>query len=167
MLVKCRYCGNKVDRKEAYKVVVGGQNAYYCNEKEYLLKNKNKFAKDKVYRLINEIFGYEVKSIIYKEINEIRKTFSYEDISSYLESSFDYLHGIMCEKDFQSEYGKVRYFSAILKNNLPMFIYDNEMKVLKEAAQHEVNVDMPEMIYHRKKKRKPLIEIEQEAGDEL
>ena len=168
MLVKCRCCGNKIDRKEAYKVVVGGQNAYYCNEREYLQKNKNKIDKNKTYNLINQIFGYEVKnSIIYKEINDIRKDFSYENISLYLESEFDYLHGVMCEKDFQSEYGKIRYFSAILKNNLPGFIHDYETRLMKETVRTEVEIDMPEMIYHRKKKRKPLIDIEQEVGDEL
>lgn len=35
MLVKCRLCGTKVDRNEAFKVVVGGKNNYYCNEAEY------------------------------------------------------------------------------------------------------------------------------------
>ena len=35
MLVKCRLCGTKVDRNEAFKVVVGGKNTYYCNEAEY------------------------------------------------------------------------------------------------------------------------------------
>ena len=36
MLVKCRYCDNKIDRKDAFKVVVDGKNIYYCNEAEYL-----------------------------------------------------------------------------------------------------------------------------------
>ena len=34
-LVKCRKCGAKVDIKEAFKVVVGKANTYYCNEAEY------------------------------------------------------------------------------------------------------------------------------------
>ena len=35
MLVKCRYCDNKIDRKDAFKVVVDGKNIYYCNEAEW------------------------------------------------------------------------------------------------------------------------------------
>ena len=168
MLVKCRHCGNKIDRKEAFKVVVGGKNAYYCNEDEYLLSKKLKGDKDGTYNIINQIFGYEVKnSALYKEINTIRIDFSYESILMYLKQEFDYLHSIMCEKDFQSEYGKIRYFSAIVKNNLPNFMRDQEMKWQREVAPVEVQVDMPEMTYVRKKKRKPLIEIEQEVGDEL
>ena len=35
MLVKCRICGKKVDRNEAFKVAVEGKpNAYYCSEAE-------------------------------------------------------------------------------------------------------------------------------------
>ena len=84
----------------------------------------------------------------------------------YLKQEFDYLHGIMCEKEFQSEFGKIRYFSAILKNNLPNFMRNQELKWQREITPREVQVDMPEMTYNRKKKRKPLIEIEQEVGDE-
>lgn len=167
MLVKCRHCGNKIDRKEAFKVVVGGKNTYYCNEDEYLLSKKMKDDKDGTYNIINQIFGYEIKnSALYKEINTIRENFSYEIILMYLKQEFDYLHGIMCEKEFQSEFGKIRYFSAILKNNLPNFMRNQELKWQREITPREVQVDMPEMTYNRKKKRKPLIEIEQEVGDE-
>lgn len=49
MLVKCRKCGNKIDRNNAFKVVVDNKNVYYCNEKEYEehVKEKQKIEREK------------------------------------------------------------------------------------------------------------------------
>ena len=33
--VKCRICGKKKEKSEAYKVVINNKNNYYCNETEY------------------------------------------------------------------------------------------------------------------------------------
>ena len=60
MLVKCRQCGTKIDRKTAFKVVVGGKNAYYCNEAEYQKTLHEKEIKTITYDCINQIFGYKV-----------------------------------------------------------------------------------------------------------
>ena len=60
MLVKCRICGNKTERNDAYKVVVNGKNEYYCSEKEYKQKQKQIADKEKTIKIINEIFGYEI-----------------------------------------------------------------------------------------------------------
>lgn len=43
MLVKCRLCGTKVDRNEAFKVVVGGKTptiAMKLNIRKYCTKRK-------------------------------------------------------------------------------------------------------------------------------
>ena len=32
---KCRYCGKSIDTNNAYKIVLGKTNRYYCNEEEY------------------------------------------------------------------------------------------------------------------------------------
>ena len=84
MLVKCRLCGTKVDRKNAFKVVVGNKNAYYCNEAEYQKVLHNREVKDNTYTCINEIFGYKVlNSALFKEINLLLETYSYEHILAY------------------------------------------------------------------------------------
>ena len=32
---KCKYCGKSIDTDNAFKVIVGKTNRYYCNENEY------------------------------------------------------------------------------------------------------------------------------------
>lgn len=90
LLVKCKACGQKIDRNDAFKVVVGGKNAYYCNEEEYLAILKEREDKKMMYDLINQIFGYTiVNTALYKEINPLVETYGYTMISSYLKENFD------------------------------------------------------------------------------
>lgn len=162
MLVKCRNCNKKIDRDIAFKVVVGGRNTYYCNEKEYLEKEYIKQTKQSISDCIDKIFGYKViNTIMKKELKEIYESFDYGLVLSYLQSNFDFLHGVMC-RDFNSEYAKIRYFSAILKNN----IADYRESINKKPETKVVEVDMPNMNFQRKSKRVALQDIEMEVGDE-
>ena len=82
-------------------------------------------------------------------------------ILSYLKENFDYLHDVM-RRSFQSEYAKIRYFSAILKNSLA----DYQESKNKIPETKTVEVDMPNMNFQRKSKRVALQDIEMEVGDE-
>ena len=73
-----------------------------------------------------------------------------------------YLSNLMQNKSFQSEYAQIRYFTAILKNNLTDFKYEK-----KERINIKVDIDMPEYVFKRKSDRKPLIEFEEEVGEEV
>ena len=160
MQVKCRVCKTKIERTDAYKVVVDGKNHYYCTEKEYKDLLAQKEVKDNTYNLINKIFGRKVtNTALFKEINALLETHTYEEILSYLQDNEDYLYRIM-SKDFQSEYAKIRYFSAILKNNMADFQQKEEVKIIRD-----VKVDVSESKFKRKNKRKPLVEYEEEVGD--
>lgn len=157
--VKCRKCGSQIDQKTAFKVVVGKVNTYYCNEAEYDLVLAERKVKDDTYECINKIFGYIItNTAIYKEINALVKVYGYELILSYLQENFDYLHSLM-SRDFEKEYGKIRYFSVVLSNNLADYRKAQEVNV-EESAIREVVVDMPEIHYKRKTKRRALDEIE-------
>ena len=159
MLVKCRLCGTKVDRNEAFKVVVGCKNTYYCNEAEYQKVLHDREVKDKTYECINQIFGYKVlNSALFKEINLLLEVYSYEHILAYLTENKEYITKVL-EKDFVSEYAKIRYFAAILKNNIADF------KMKEPEKPKEVNVDMPIINYKRRNKRRSLSEIEESVGD--
>lgn len=184
MLVKCRKCNNKVDRTLAFKVVVGGKNTYYCNEEEYkqyleeqrlkeerqkkvkeekeLLnkkKEENKLLREKIYKNIEYIFGYlPVNTALYKEMNELFKVFEYKTISQYLEQKKDYLCETLRMKEFSSEYGKIRYFSAILKNSMADFEIKDQQKNPDIIKCYDE--DFCEMKYKRKKQKRSLAEIE-------
>lgn len=149
---------NKIDKSTAFKVVVNGVNKYYCSESEYTDINRLKIIKDKVFSQINEIFGYKVvNTILFKEVAEIEKIHTYSKINDYLYQNHLYLCSVM-QKDFSSEYGRIRYFSAILKNSLTDFTY-------KEEPIKIIAVDIPKDNYRPKCKRKTLEEFEREVGD--
>lgn len=160
MQVKCRVCKTKIERTDAYKVVIGGKNHYYCTEKEYKDLLAQKEVKDNTYNLINHIFEKKVtNTALFKEMNALLETHTYEEILSYLQDNEDYLYRVM-SKEFQSEYAKIRYFSTILKNNMADFQQKEEVKIVRD-----VKVDISESKFKRKNKRKPLVEYEEEVGE--
>lgn len=160
---KCKYCGKSIDTKVAYKVAVGKTNRYFCNKEEYDIVYKAQKIKNDTYDLIFEIFGRKVtNTILYKEVNELSPVYPYERIKAYLEQNMTYLSNLMQNKSFQSEYAQIRYFTAILKNNLTDFKYEK-----KERINIKVDIDMPEYVFKRKSDRKPLIEFEEEVGEEV
>lgn len=161
LLVKCRICGNKIERREAYKTVKDGRNNYYCNETEYtgwLLKRE---SKDNTYNIIYGIFGRKVtNTALYKEINGLAEVYTYEKIYAYLKENKTFLGNVM-KKDFQNEYAQIRYFAAILKNSLADFKYEN--KTTKEIKR--IYIDMPDYKFSRKNPKKTLEQYEKEAGE--
>lgn len=160
MLVKCKICGNKVDRLQAYKVVVNGRNNYYCNETEYKQWIYEKEIKDNTYLLIYDIFGRKVtNTILFKEVNDLANIYTYKKIFAYLKENEQYLNHVM-QKSFTNEYAQIRYFSAILKNSM------NDFKYHQEPIK-EIDIDMPECKFSRKKQRRTLEEYEAEDGDEV
>ena len=160
---RCKYCGKSIDTKVAYKVTVGKTNRYFCNKEEYDIVYKAQKIKNDTYDLIFEIFGRKVtNTILYKEVNELSSVYPYERIKAYLEQNMTYLSNLMQNKSFQSEYAQIRYFTAILKNNLTDFKYEK-----KERINIKVDIDMPEYVFKRKSDRKPLIEFEEEVGEEV
>ena len=86
------------------------------------------------------------------------QVYSYEHILAYLTENKDYIAKVL-DKEFVSEYAKIRYFSAILKNNMADF------KPKEPEKPKEVEVDIPIMHYKRKNKRRSLAEIEEEVGE--
>ncbi len=156
MLVKCRFCSNKIERNDAYKVVVNGKNEYYCNEKEYQKKLKDVADKENTFKMINEIFGYEItNSALYKELKEISANHSYEKIYSYLHDNKAMLERSM-NKSFSSEYGKIRYFSTIIKNNIVDYVIDDEPYITDNEY------EILDITYKAKKKRRAMCDLERE-----
>ena len=122
MQVTCQICKKKIEKDTAYKRVVGKANKYYCSEQEWQAEEdkKKKAAEDKnkVYNLICDMFGYEiVNTQFFAEWMLWNKLKSNEIIYKYLRENEDRLQEI-CDRSFGSEYQKIRYFSAVLKNSL-------------------------------------------------
>ena len=159
MLVKCRICGNKIDKVKAFKVLNGTINMYYCSEEEYKDSLKANISKDNVFKSIEKIFGYKcTHTSIFKELSEISKIYSNEKIGIYLEENEEYLRKIML-KEFSGEYGKIRYFSTILRNNLQN--YKHKTVDVKKTVQ----IDIPKDNYTQRIQRKSFVELESEVGE--
>lgn len=157
MLVKCKACiDKKIERSTAYKVVIKGKNEYYCNEKEYQQKLKQTADRVNTINIINEMFGYEItNSALNKELKEISANHSFEKIYSYIHDNKQMLERSL-SKDFNSEYGKIRYLSTIIKNNIVDYVVDDEPYTT------ENEYEVLDIKYKPKKKRRAVCDIEKE-----
>ena len=145
MQVTCQICKKKIEKETAYKRVVGKANKYYCSEQEWQTeedkKKKALEAKDKVYNLICDMFGYEIiNTQFFAEWALWNKLKSNEDIYKYLRENEDRLQEI-CDRSFNSEYQRIRYFSAVLKNSLRDFKPRVEIKEVPKIVIEEVMYD--------------------------
>lgn len=163
MKVKCKGCGNPVERKDAYKIIKNGTNHYYCNEEEYKEILNKKEIRDNMNLEIENIFGYKVtNTALYKEISLINNSFTNEQILAYLKANHQYLSDIL-NKDYKSEYAKIRYFSAILKNSLADFV---RIEKKQSEIKKEVIMDMSvKSNFKPRARKKSLNDIENEVID--
>ena len=124
---KCKICGTQLNTTEAYKVTdKNGKNKYFCSASEFeaeeARKKKAAEDKDKVYRLICDILGEKevLNTALWKEKTIWNKAFSDEIIAKYLAENRDYLTSAVSRLS-GTEYAKIRYVSAVLKNSLRDF----------------------------------------------
>lgn len=106
-------------------------------EEEALAIEKRKQEKDKAYYLICEIIGRKeiINTVLWKEWASWNKVADNDKIGSYLEENRTYLCGVISRlKD--KELDRIRYLSAILKNNLGDF-----KQKAKEIEKPKVKVD--------------------------
>ena len=126
MLVTCKICKTKVDRDSCYKRVVNGKNWYCCSREEFdkheQEKAKEAADKDKVYKLVCQIIGRDqiINSILWKEKAVWNSVKPDEIIGKYLEENKDYLVSVISRLE-DKEFNRIRYLSAIVKNNLGDF----------------------------------------------
>lgn len=157
MLVKCKCCGNKIERDIAFKIVINNKNNYYCSEIEYKKMETEKQNKAHVYSLIDEIFGYKIiNTVINKEISIISKENTYEKVYKYLLENKQYLEKVM-NRSFDNEYGKIKYFSTIIRNNI------KDYKCIANKENNEsFNVENVKTVYKPIKHKKTLEEYMEE-----
>ena len=124
---KCKICGTQLNTTEAYKVTdKKGTNRYYCSASEFeaeeARKKKAAEDKDRVYYLICDILGEKeiINTALWAEKKIWNKAFSDEIIAKYLAEHRDYLISAV-SKLSGTEYAKIRYVSAVLKNSLRDF----------------------------------------------
>lgn len=177
---KCKICGATLNSKTAYMVVTQNKNgnekrAFYCSQEEYEMRPKTSKAKAKdpkkkevvenkqltdrdiAYRLVCEIIGRKtiINTILWKEWKVWNSVASDEIIKKYLVENREYLIGVIAKLD-NVEYNRIRYLSAILKNNLGDFKPKQETFVLKIPTEYYETKFKP-------KARVALLDIEEEC----
>jgi hypothetical protein len=159
---KCRICGISHNTEDAYKVVVNNKNQYYCSQEEYEkdLARKKKTAedKDKVYRLICDIFneGEIISTALYKEWAVWNKVADNEKIAQYLDENKNYLTSVIARLS-SSEYAKIRYLSTIIRDKIKGFV---PKTVVAEKPKVIIDETLYEAPTHSMNKRRSLEDLE-------
>lgn len=164
--VKCRNCGTFIDKDKAISVEHGKSKLWYCSEdchkkaeEKVVIAQKEKSEKEAVYNEICDIFGYKlVNTALWREWQDWSKVADNGKILAYLKENRDYIAGAIGRLS-SSEYAKIRYLSAVLKNSL----HDYKVKVVEEEKpiEHKINMDEGyETKYKQKTKRVGLEDIE-------
>lgn len=160
MLVKCKCCGNKIERESAYKVMTDKGNKYYCSKAEYEAMQKEKADKDAIYTEIVDIFGYKIQnSALFKEWKCWNELASNEKILSYIQENKAYIKGAVGKLN-STEYARVRYMSAILKNSLVDYKVGSRKEPEKIEVKNDSFFELFEPIKESKKMRKSFAELE-------
>ena len=172
MLVKCQICQKKIERDDAYRITTISKesgkktNKYYCSEEEFLTeqsrKKKIQDDQDRVYKLCCDIFGYKVhNSQFFTEWHMWKDLKTNEIIAQYLQDNIEFLKDI-CQRDFDNEYSKIRYFSAFLKNSL----YDYKPKPIEEIkVVPKVVVEEYHETKYKPKARQALLDFEEDCDE--
>lgn len=166
--VKCRNCGTFINRDSAISVQNGKAKLWYCNsscleqaEEKKVVAQKEQAEKDAVYNEICDIFNYKiVNTALWREWAIWNQVADNRKILAYLKENHDYIAGAIGRLG-GSEYAKIRYLSAVLKNSL----HDYEVKVVEEEkSAPKIEQNMNEMMYEihntKKNKRQSLEELE-------
>lgn len=175
---KCKICGTQLKVETAYMVITRNKNgtekkAFYCSQEEFESKQDEKFEhvakktnietkssvhKDVAYKLICDIMGKQkiTNKVLWKEWALWNGIASDEIVRKYLEENKTYLTGRIARLD-NNEYGRIRYLSAILKNNLADF----------QPKQESIfSLNIPAEYYetrYKPKVRVALLDIEEEC----
>lgn len=165
--VKCRNCGTFINRDSAISVQNGKAKLWYCNEncrqqaeEKKIAVQKEQAAKDAIYKEICDIFNYKLtNTALYKEWTIWNKVADNEKILAYLKENHDYIAGVIGRLT-SSEYAKIRYLSAVLKNSL------HDYNIIKQTEPEKIRVDCEvyEPTVSCKKKRRGLSELEDEVS---
>ena len=150
MRAKCKKCGKSLDTKNAFKITVKGKNTYYCNEREWSEVVKEKELKKKILFESSVILDGTYNTALNKEVATWCNMEDLDTIYSCLVDNSNNINDILKKKNFDSDYGKIRYFSAIIKNILASY------KPAEEDVIKKCSVELYEPKYKPTPRRKCL-----------
>ena len=169
--VTCRYCKNKIDKKDAFieeylNDNLEIKNRYFCNEKCYndkqkeeerkiWLKEVKKLSREKA-RLLCELDEKE-KSIYFSSTYKIiTDKFNDEDIYEFLCKYEKDIKEILDSKDFKTSASRIKYFCAMIENQLERYLLEKEQpkRVEEKKVVVETEIDDFDIVVSIDKKEK-------------
>ena len=181
---KCKFCGKELTTDIAYKSE--SDKAYFCNQDEFQSWLQNKINKQaeketekEIFNIMGETVGGIIKPYSWKEIKEtvslLKTKFSLDQIKDYVSSEKSNIEDIIRRKSFNSEFNKVKYYLAIIKNNIEedilndKYVSDVSIQLVKNDIIDAGEINFDSFKYKPRKMRKPMIEfeIEEDEDDEL
>lgn len=172
--VTCRYCKNKIDKKNAFiEEYINDnleiKNRYFCNEKcyndkqnEIKRKERAKELKVKARELSRELCGLDQKeksiyfSSTYKIITD---KFDNELIYDYCTKYKNDILNLLNSKDFKTVNSRIKYCLVMLENQLQHYILEKEQpKLVEEKKEIEVD-DFDISVRVKKKERRDINDI--------
>ena len=134
--VKCRACGKKIDKDTAFQ---GSPRMYYCSEQEF--RTEQAFMD-----MVQEFLGNTNNTVLFKEMTLWG---AHDKVLSFMQENKAMIEQSMA-KSFNSEYGKIRYFSAIIKNSIADYVPS------QPEIEHQVSDEIYDCKYKPKERRKCL-----------
>ena len=170
---KCKICGKTLDRKTAYKIISNGKNLYYCNEKEYADWKSKKDNEEKLIEqimfVVTQTLNIEFSDLVYNNIksmiSSLKQLYSLEQIFQYVNNESERISDILSKKDFKNCYNMIRYYIAVVKNNIGDYIFESKDDINSQIKIVEDFYMAPILKYKSSKVRRSGIDIEK-LGDE-
>ena len=179
MMVEC-FCGcrNKIEQSCAYKIILGGtRKVYFLNEQHYLRwQDKNSAKSNKIdekeftpiYDVVLDICGgkFTGRTIVWKEYLTWKEVVdgNGNKVKWYLTENKRSLAETLKKKHFESDFGMIKYLSAIVKSNVAQY-RSNECTVIK--PKEDINITERKTNIPNFGVRKSLSELEDEFSDKF
>lgn len=122
--VKCRICGEKIEKESAYCITKESDsgrktNLYYCSQQEYEKDREEKELWRLVLVAVDDILGYTcIAKAKVNMIKEIEEHYSRRQLYNCLTNNKEEIKKYLDEKGIYEEYGKLSYIFACVKNKI-------------------------------------------------
>jgi hypothetical protein len=168
-MVICKYCKNKIDKKDAFieeylNDNLEIKNRYFCNEECYndkqkeekrkiWLKEVKKLSREKARELCG--LSEKEKSIYFSSTYKIiTDKFEDELIYEFLCKYEKDIKEILDSKDFKTSASRIKYFSCMIENQLERYLLEKEQPKQIEESSKEIEVDDFDIVVNVEKKEK-------------
>ena len=139
----CAYCGKELKMRKGIRACNLNSKTYrFCNTEEYDIWraefDRLVAQKNNVIKFLFDFFDVDdqkVCNVIRGEVKELCSMYSADDVYEYLQKRSTHLKTIMGRKYFTSDYNKVKYVTAIIRNEMEKYESKTSEETEEETEQ--------------------------------